>query len=153
MERINWNMVLLGGLLGGLIINIFEFVFNNILVKDEWAAAMRALGRPEQIGPGQITAFVVWGFLLGIFAIWLYSEIRPHYGAGLKTAVVAGVAVWFIGYLLAGVPPLVLEMFPRQLMIIGLAVGLLEIIVGTVAGAWLYRSVPAPGASTAAARL
>ena len=29
--------------------------------------------------------FTVWGFLVGIFAVWLYAAIRPRYGAGAKT--------------------------------------------------------------------
>jgi|SRR5438094_6880745 len=41
--------------------------------------------------------------------------------------------------LLASVTPLALHLFPRRLMAVGLAVGLVEVIVGTLAGAWLYR--------------
>ena len=51
----------------------------------------------------------------------------------------AGAAVWGLGYLLASVTPLALHLFPRRLMAIGLAVGLVEVIIGTIAGAWLYR--------------
>ena len=43
--------------------------------------------------------FLAWGFLVGIFAVWLYAAIRPRYGAGPKTALCAGAAVWGIGYL------------------------------------------------------
>ena len=152
MGQINWRRVLFGGLLSGLVINVFEFVLNGILLHKDWAAAMRELGRPEQLGGGRVIMFSVWGFLVGIFAIWLYAEIRPHYGAGLKTAAIAGLAVWFLGYLLASGPPLIMNLFPGRLMIIGLSVGLVEAIAGTVAGAWLYRALTAPGPSTVAAK-
>jgi len=76
---------------------------------------------------------------VGIFAVWLYAPIRPRYGTGPKTALCAGAAVWGLGYLLASVTPLALHLFPRRLMAIGLAVGIVEVLVGTLAGAWLYR--------------
>ena len=83
--------------------------------------------------------FIAWGFLVGIFAVRLYAAIRPRYGAGPKTAACAGAAVWCLGYLLAAVTLLALQLFPTRLMVIGLAVGLVEVIAGTLAGAWLYR--------------
>jgi hypothetical protein len=100
-----------------------------------------ALGR--QVGGGALLMFLAWGFLVGIFAVWLYAAIRPRYGAGPKTALCAGAAVWGLGYLLAVAGPIALHLFPRHIMAIGLVVGLVEVLVGTVAGAWLYREEPA----------
>src|SRR6266700_768753 len=137
MGKINWNRVILGGLVAGVIINIFEFVLNGVILAKDMEAAMTALGR--QVGGSALAMFTVWGFLVGIFAIWLYAAIRPRYGAGPKTALCAGAAVWGLGYLLASVTPIALHLFPRHIMAIGLAVGLVEVLVGTVAGAWLYR--------------
>ncbi len=137
MGTINWTRVILGGLVAGVIINIFEFVLNGVILAKDMEAAMTALGR--QVGGSALAMFTVWGFLVGIFAIWLYAAIRPRYGAGPKTALCAGAAVWGLGYLLASVTPIALHLFPRRLMAIGLAVGLVEVLVGTVAGAWLYR--------------
>ena len=136
---INWQRVILGGLLAGLIINAVEFALNGVILQKDWAAAMKAMGRPENLTGGQIAAFNVTGFLIGIFAIWLYSAIRPRYGPGPKTAVCAGAAVWTIGYLLPSVAPMVLHILPRRLMATGILVGLGEIIVGALAGAWLYK--------------
>lgn len=136
---INWQRVILGGLLAGLIINAVEFVLNGVILQKDWAATMKAMGRPENLTGTQIAAFNVTGFLIGIFAIWLYSAIRPRYGPGPKTAVCAGVAVWTIGYLLPSIAPMVLHILPRRLMATGILVGLGEIIVGALAGAWLYK--------------
>ena len=137
MGKINWTRVILGGLAAGLIINVFESVLNGVILAKDMEAAISALGR--QMGGGALAMFIAWGFLVGIFAVWLYAAIRPRYGAGPKTAACAGAAVWGLGYLLAAVTPLALHLFPRRLMAIGLAVGLVEVIVGTLAGAWLYR--------------
>jgi MFS family permease len=137
MGKINWARVVLGGLVAGFIINIFEYVLNAVVFAKEMEEAVSALGR--QLGPNQIAVFIVWGLLVGIFAVWLYAAIRPRYGAGAGTALCAGAAVWGLGYLLAAVTPFVLKLFPPRLMMIGLAVGLVEVLVGTLAGAWLYR--------------
>jgi hypothetical protein len=129
--------VILGGLVAGAIINIFEWVINGVILAEDMEAAIRALGK--HMGGDELVVFSVWGFLVGIFAVWLYAAIRPRYGAGPKTAACAGAAVWGLGYLLASVTPLTLKLFPPRVMGINLAVGLVEVIVGTVAGAWLYR--------------
>ena len=137
MGKINWTRVILGGLVAGVIINIFEYVLNGVVLAKDMEAAISALGR--HMGGGALAMFIAWGFLVGIFAVWLYAAIRPRYGAGPKTAACAGAAVWGLGYLLASVTPVALHLFPRHLMAIGLAVGLVEVIAGTLAGAWLYR--------------
>jgi hypothetical protein len=141
MGNINWSRVILGGLLAGVIINVFEFVLNGVILAKEMEAAISALGR--QMGGAELTMFTVWGFLVGIFAVWLYAGIRPRYGAGQKTALCAGFAVWCLGYLLSAVTPLALKLFPTRLLIIGLAVGLVEVSVGTLVGASLYREATA----------
>jgi len=137
MGKTNWNRVILGGLVAGLIINLFEWVLNGVVLAKEMEDAVRALSR--QMGGGALAIFITWGFLIGIFAVWVYAAIRPRDGAGLKTALCAGAAVWGLGYLLASVTSIALHLFPRRVMAIGLAVGLVEVLVGTVAGAWLYR--------------
>ncbi len=137
MGTINWTRVVLGGLAAGVVINVFEFVLNGVVLAKDWEAAATALGK--QMGGVEIMMFNVWGFLVGIFAVWLYAGIRPRYGPGPKTAACAGSAVWGLGYLLASVTPLVLKLFPVRLMVIGLAVGLVEVIVATLLGAWLYK--------------
>jgi len=126
MRPINWARVILGGLLAGVVINAFESVLNGVIFAEEMEAAMKALGR--QVGGGQIAMFVVWGFLVGIFAVWLYAGIRPRYGAGPKTEALAGLAVWVLGYLLAADTPIPLDLFPFRLMVIGLAIGRVEVI-------------------------
>src|SRR6266705_759182 len=99
MGRINWGRVFLGGLLAGVVINVGEFLFHAVLFKDQVAEMMRSLGNdPATVMTG--SAVVIWnilGFLTGIAAVWLYAAIRPRFGAGAKTAAIAGVGVWFLG--------------------------------------------------------
>ena len=137
MGKINGARVILGGLAAGVIINVFEYLLNGVILQKDMAAAVGALNR--QLGTAELVMFTCWALLIGVFAVWLYAAIRPRYGAGPKTAVMAGFAVWCLGYLLAAVTPFALKLFPPNVMAIGLVVGLVEVIVGTLVGAWLYR--------------
>jgi hypothetical protein len=79
--------VILGGLVAGVIINVFEFLLNGVILANDMQAAIRALGK--QMGGGALASFTVWGFLVGIFAVWLYAAIRPRFGALRATALCA----------------------------------------------------------------
>jgi hypothetical protein len=137
MGKINWGRVLLGGLVAGVVINIFEYVLNNFVIAADSRAAMKALG--VQMPPNAIPVFIVIGFLTGIAAIWLYAAARPRYGASAKTAVVTALGVWVIGYALPSFGVGAAGLFPVRLLCIGTAVGLVEIIVASVAGAAVYK--------------
>ena len=149
MSKINWGRVIGGGLLAGLVINVVEYLVNGLWLAADWAAAMKALGKSAEYGAAQIVVFNLWGFAMGVFAVWLYAAIRPRFGAGPTTAYTAAVAAWVPAYLMANVPPAVFGMFPARLMLIGIAVGLFEVIVATQLGASLYKEDTAPVARAA----
>jgi hypothetical protein len=139
MGRINWGRVLLGGIVAGILINVSEFILNGMVLRNEFEAAMSALGREPAMGQGAMTVWIVYGFVLGIAAVWLYAAIRPRYGPGAGTAVKAGLAVWFLAYFLVSVGNANMGLFPARLLAIGAVWGLFEIVIAAVVGAWLYR--------------
>ncbi len=130
--------MILGGLLAGLVINICEAIVEGIVLADQWDASMKSLHRAAA-GPGAIAAFWLWGFLAGIFALWLSATLRPRMGPGPKPAAFAGIAVWILASLLASVAPFALHLFPYHVMLHGIVVGLVEMVLGTIIGAWLYQ--------------
>jgi hypothetical protein len=141
MGRINWAKVFLGGLLAGVIINIGEYLFHAVLFKDQVAEMMRSLGKdPATVMTGN--AIVIWnilGFLAGIGAVWGYAAIRPRFGAGAKTAAIAGVAVWYFSRFLGAIGEMNMGMASQKMIMTGLVWGLVELILATIAGAWAYR--------------
>ncbi|MDA2938274.1 hypothetical protein MYX75_08440 [Acidobacteria bacterium AH-259-A15] len=138
MGKINLGRVILGGLLAGLILNVGEFILNEPILGRDWAAAMEALNQPP-VGGSAIAWFVVMGFVLGMVLIWLYAAIRPRFGAGPKSAVIAGLAAWFFAYLYSAVGMGAMGLFPNRLLLIGIVWGLFELPIATLAGAWLYK--------------
>ncbi len=137
MNKINWTRVLLGGLLAGLIINAFEFVTNGVVLASRWKTAMKALGL--SMSGSALIAFTILGFLSGITAVLLYATARPRLGPGAKTAVLTGFVFWIIGYALPSFGFSAMGFLPKRLLLIGTIAGLVEVILASVAGAWLYK--------------
>ena len=138
MGKINLGRVILGGLVAGLIINISETILNVPVLGAQLEASLRSMNLPPVGGP-QIAVFVVEAFALGIATVWLYASIRPRYGAGAGTGVCAGLFVWFFAYLYPGIANGVLGIGSWKLITIGLIWGLVEIVIASVVGAWLYK--------------
>jgi hypothetical protein len=138
MGSINLGRVILGGFVAGVIINVFEFVLNGILLADQWPGVMAAINRPP-LGTHDIVVFNIMGLLLGFAAVWTYAAIRPRFGAGVMTGVYAGLLTWVTAYLLATVTPVVMGVFSLHMASVMVIAGLVEIVVATVVGAWLYK--------------
>jgi hypothetical protein len=137
MGKINVARVILGGLLAGLIINISETVLNLYVIADESTAVLQRLGL-EFPGTHQVAIFIAMTFVQGIVMIFLYAGLRPRFGAGAKTAVIAALVMWLVGFMYA-FSDVVLGITPGNLLAIGGAWSLVELIVAAVAGAWLYK--------------
>ncbi len=138
MGKINWIRVILGGLLAGIVINVFEGVAGK-LFEAEYQAAMEALGKTMDMSASTMVFYFTWGFIYGIVAVGLYAAVRPRFGAGPKTAVGVGITVWLVAYLMPSLSYAVSGLFPTGLVIIGTFVGLAESVLGTVLGAWVYK--------------
>lgn len=138
MGKINWGRVVLGGLLAGLVLNVFDFLVNGVWLMADWEAAMQALGK-SPISDAMIGLYVVWDFVLGIFVVWLYAAIRPRYGAGPGTAVLAALAVWFLVFLMHAIGEAPLDLFPLRLYVMITLVGVVQMALAGLAGGWVYQ--------------
>jgi hypothetical protein len=92
-------------------------------------------------------AYVVWNFLLGIALVWFYAAVRPRFGPGPKTAVITGLAVWFVVWLLGFGGTMIGGLFPTNLVVTIVIWELFEVPIATLAGAWLYQEGGVPAAA------
>jgi hypothetical protein len=138
MGKVNLGRVILGGLLAGLVINISEVILNTVVVGAQMEELLKARNLPA-ISNSSIAVFIVLGFLLGIVTIWLYAAIRPRYGAGPGAAVMAALIVFFLAYIYPAAFMVVIGFMSSGMMLITVGWGLVEIIIASVAGAWVYQ--------------
>ena len=140
MGKVNLSRVILGGIVAGIVLNISEWLLHDVVMKEQFRASLQALGKTPMESGSVILWWVIWSFILGITAVWIYAAIRPRYGAGAGTAARAGVAVWVLSCLLFAIAMTNLGLFP--LMPLAIVWSLVGDIVATVAGAWLYKENP-----------
>ena len=138
MGKINLGRVILGGLVAGVVICAFEFVLNGVLLADQWPELMKSINRPV-LGMNEIVYFNIFGFIQGLVAVWTYAAIRPRFGAGPMTAIVAALLTWITSYVLVDGMPTIMGIFPMSMTLMLVGVGLIEILVATLAGAYLYK--------------
>lgn len=135
----NTGKVIVGGLVAGLVFNIGDFVINTMLLAADNAAFLQRLG----IDPASMESFagmapwIVIDFLFGLLVIWTYAAIRPRFGPGVGTAIVAGL-IPFLGATLVLAGFTSMGVFPAATFIKGTIASLVNTSIGAVAGAWVY---------------
>ena len=140
MSGINTGKVIVGGLLAGLVFNVIDFISNTFILAADFQANFTRLGLDAAAmeTPGVITAFIIIDFLFGFLAVYTYAAIRPRFGAGAKTAVLAAIlltlpiALVMMIFTLSNV--ITMALYVKLLLL-----ATLNNILGTVAGAWLYK--------------
>ena len=140
MSNINTGKVVTGGLLGGLVLNILDFLNNYLVVGEDFRANATRLGLDPAAAESAagIAVWVVIDFLMGILIVWTYAAIRPRFGPGPKTAIYAGIVPWLgITLVMHGLSQG--GLFPLALWAKMTVLTLIITSVGAVAGAWAYK--------------
>ena len=140
MASINTGRVVIGGLVAGVVMNACDMFWNFVVLKDDMIVVAGKLG----MDPAAATSFstgVPWiavDFVIGLAVVWNYAAVRPRFGPGPKTAVLAAIAPWLVatavvfGFTTMGLMPM--GAFVRGTLTTVVSVGL-----GSLAGAWEYK--------------
>jgi hypothetical protein len=137
--RINTSRLVLGGVVAGILVNVSETILNTVVLKRPWEDAMRALGKPMSMTGSAMAVWILWGFVYGILCVWIYAAIRPRFGPGGGTAAKAGFVAWMLAGLLPSVGMGNMGIVPTSLLVVSACWTLVESIVVTIVGAWIYR--------------
>jgi len=153
MGKINLARVILGGVVAGIVIDVCEGILNGVILKQQWADVFASLGRAsDTLSVKQIVAFNVWGLAAGIITVWLYAGLRARYGAGPRTAILAGLTVWALAFGLATAVPVFFHLYPVGLGLTSVALEAVEMILAGLAGGALYKESATDSAQSMAAR-
>ena len=143
MSKINVGRLVLGGVVAGVLLFITDGILHGMILKSDWAATMAAVGRPIVEGADQgqkgMPAFVVYDLLKGLIAIWIYVAMRSRFGAGAKTAVMAGLTAWSLVNLTSFIGLMPMEFFSMKMVATWCAFTAVSTTIAAVAGAALYK--------------
>ena len=141
MGKINKQRVVVGGIAAGLTAFVLTGVVNGGVIAGQlqtWVQAMGGALHPPA-APLPMALWALMSLLLGFAGVWLYAAIRPRFGAGPRTALLAGVALWVMNKLAVGFDFAALGIFPLPLLLALQIGGLAALLGGVMVGARLYR--------------
>ena len=145
---INTGRVVAGGLVAGVVANAIDFVNNTYVL----GADMQAWAASHNIDQATLTSGTVAGswaavdFIYGLLIVFTYAAMRPRFGAGVRTAIIAGLVVFLA-------PTIVLFGFTQMGMLTmpmfvkGAIGAIVSSLAAAVAGAAVYKE---EGAATPA---
>jgi hypothetical protein len=139
MSKINFGRVLLGGILAGVVLNVGEYVLNEVVMGAEMREMMAKHNFTMPTGPNFMIMAVVMTLVLGIVIVAVYALMRPRLGAGPKTAIIAAVVLWFGVYLYNAGFFIMIFGTPVKSMAIACIWGLVEYSLASIVGAWIYK--------------
>ena len=147
MARINWGRLILGGLIAAIIMFFTDGFIHERVVSADWRAVYAGLGAAEPAGHGSsMIYFALFELGRGFIAMLFYATMRAYFGAGPKTAVIAGIAGW-VAFSLTGPAQFIpLGFFSHALWLKVGALHLVTSIVATLLGALVYKDAAEPAA-------
>ena len=140
MGHINHARVIIGGIIAAVILFVAGFIIHGLILEPEWAA-WHAMGHmPLALSQGAMTViWVIVSLINGITGLWIYASIRPRYGAGAKTALIAGFMLWLVGGLVAALAQYSLGIVPHEIVWGGAIGSLIADLIAILAGAYFYK--------------
>ena len=137
---INTGKVITGGLVAGLVYNVLDFLNQMLIVGEDFRANATRLGLDPAAAESTqgMATWVLIDFIMGMIVVWTYAAIRPRFGPGPKTAIIAGLIPYLsITFVMLGLstgglfPPALWAKMTFAMLIIYSA--------GAVAGAAVYK--------------
>lgn len=140
MASINAGRVVAGGVVGGVVANACDIVWNMTVLKDDAAALMQKFGTDPATmnSAAAVMPWIAMDFVLAFLVVFTYAGIRPRFGPGPKTALIAGIIIYLaieaiiFGFTTTG-------MMPMSAYVRGLLTALGTTIVGSLAGCAVYK--------------
>jgi hypothetical protein len=144
MTRVNWTRLIIGGLVASWICFATDGLMHNHLLEADWARLFEALcGAPppakEHEHAGALISFFDYELGRGLGAVFLYVMMRARYGAGPKTALLAGVVAWLICSVSGPAQFIPLGLFSHALWWKMGAIHFVTTLAASLAGAAIYR--------------
>ena len=140
MAQINWGRLFLGSLIAAIIMFVTDGFIHETITRGDWNAVYDGLGaRTPEAHTTSMLYFGIFELGRGFTAMLFYVLMRAFFGAGPKTAVLAGIVGWIAFSLTAPAQFIPLGFFSNALWLKVGAIHLVTSIIATIAGAALYK--------------
>src|SRR5262245_21120525 len=140
MGGINYGRVVLGGLAGGVVANIWDFVSNNFLMREDMERMVQRLNldRAAMLSPRVAISWIVSDFIYVFLIVWTYAAIRPRFGPGPGTAVKAGLVPYLaVTSVMFGFHAM--GLFTPDMFVKGSAFALVSTMLASLTGGYFYK--------------
>lgn len=135
----NYGRLIAGGLVAGLVLSLLGFAGMHLFFFDDFVEALKLCNLSPAPTLGTFFEHLAMRFIAGIALVWLYAAIRPRFGPGPRTALIAGLALWYLAYAHSAWINGAIGWLPSRLLVTSTAWGLLEVSAASLIGAWAYR--------------
>jgi len=139
MGRINYARVALGALVAGVIYFVCDGIIHGALLGADYQAAMDRVGMKIEEDPTSYGYFALFDYGKGLVALLFYAAMRARIGPGVKTAVVAGLIAWFATEAVPAIGVMSIPFMTKWFYVKLMGLTVVPMILGAIAGAWLYR--------------
>jgi hypothetical protein len=138
MSGINVARLLLGGLVAGVVVNAGDFVINSYLLADDMVQLSQRLGLNQADVEGSQVTWIVVDLIYGMLLVFSYAAIRPRFGPGPATAIVAGLVLYLaITVVLFGF--MSMGMFVQDAFLRSAGLQLVVTLAASLAGGMVYK--------------
>lgn len=138
MGGMNVGRWLGGGIAAGALLWVLEGAA-SMTYMDQMEAALAAHGLAMEMSVATWAISVTVSLLVGLTLVFFYAAARSRFGPGPRTAILVAVALWVGGYIVSLLGYAMMGLFPGGLLVKWGVVGLVEVVVASLLGAWIYR--------------
>ncbi len=141
MKQLNLVRMILGGLLSGVILYVFEGVTNTLILGSQWKSwgliANQVFATPPE--GLSLTYWAIQALIAGLAGTFVYAAIRAWVGVNLRAAYISALVVWATGWLGMAMDQKAMGLEPPILVYGNLLAALLGLLAGQIAASFVYK--------------
>ena len=131
-----------GGIAAGALIWVLEGVASTMYM-DGVESALAAHDLSMELTAGTMAITVIVSLLVGLTLVFFYAASRPRFGPGPRTAILVAVVLWLGSYVVSLLGYGMVDLYPQSLLVTWGIVGLVELVLASLLGGWIYREAGA----------
>lgn len=140
----NGPRLFLGGLAAGLLLLATGIALGHGVLGAEYVRAF-ASHRAHPVNAITVLENTALRLAYGFLAVFLYAAIRPRFGAGPRTALLAALFLWVATFLPRHMLLSEFGILDGRQLVLSLSWGVAELVLATLLGASIYRERLAAG--------